>query len=46
MRKINCDVVVVGTGPGGFMAAKTCAKYGGEIGRSVKLMKREEIVCR
>jgi len=28
MKKINCDVVVVGAGPGGSMAAKTCAKYG------------------
>jgi digeranylgeranylglycerophospholipid reductase len=28
MRKINCDVVVVGAGPGGSMAAKTCAKFG------------------
>ncbi|BDC35900.1 NAD(P)/FAD-dependent oxidoreductase [Candidatus Methanoliparum sp. LAM-1] len=28
MRKIKCDVVVVGAGPGGSMAAKTCAKYG------------------
>lgn len=28
MRKINCDVVVVGAGPGGSMAAKTCAKAG------------------
>jgi len=27
MKKINCDVVVVGAGPGGSMAAKTCAKY-------------------
>ncbi|VUT26990.1 MAG: Putative thiazole biosynthetic enzyme [Candidatus Methanolliviera sp. GoM_asphalt] len=30
MKKINCDVVVVGAGPGGSMAAKTCAKYGTE----------------
>jgi len=28
MKKIKCDVVVVGAGPGGSMAAKTCAKYG------------------
>jgi len=28
MKKIRCDVVVVGAGPGGSMAAKTCAKYG------------------
>jgi len=28
MKTINCDVVVVGAGPGGSMAAKTCAKYG------------------
>ena len=28
MKKINCDVVVVGAGPGGSMAAKTCAKCG------------------
>jgi Dehydrogenases (flavoproteins) len=28
MKKINCDVVVVGAGPGGSMAAKTCAKSG------------------
>jgi len=28
MKKINCDVVVVGAGPGGSMAAKTCAEYG------------------
>ena len=28
MKKINCDVVVVGAGPGGSMAAKTCAKFG------------------
>ncbi|VUT25721.1 MAG: hypothetical protein MASP_01128 [Candidatus Methanolliviera sp. GoM_asphalt] len=27
MKKINCDVVVVGAGPGGSMAAKTCAKF-------------------
>jgi 2,3-di-O-geranylgeranylglyceryl phosphate reductase (EC 1.3.99.-) len=28
MKKLSCDVVVVGAGPGGSMAAKTCAKYG------------------
>ena len=28
MKKINCAVVVVGAGPGGSMAAKTCAKFG------------------
>jgi Dehydrogenases (flavoproteins) len=28
MKKIRCDVVVVGAGPGGSMAAKTCAKCG------------------
>jgi len=28
MKTINCDVVVVGAGPGGSMAAKTCAKFG------------------
>jgi 2,3-di-O-geranylgeranylglyceryl phosphate reductase (EC 1.3.99.-) len=28
MEKLSCDVVVVGAGPGGSMAAKTCAKYG------------------
>jgi Dehydrogenases (flavoproteins) len=28
MKKIRCDVVVVGAGPGGSMSAKTCAKYG------------------
>jgi Dehydrogenases (flavoproteins) len=28
VEKLSCDVVVVGAGPGGSMAAKTCAKYG------------------
>lgn len=28
MRKLNYDVVVVGAGPGGSTAARTCAKYG------------------
>ena len=28
MRTIQCDVVVVGAGPGGSMAAKYCAEGG------------------
>ena len=28
MKKINCDVVVVGAGPGGSMAAKTWLSLG------------------
>jgi digeranylgeranylglycerophospholipid reductase len=28
VEKLSYDVVVVGAGPGGSMAAKTCAKYG------------------
>ena len=28
MEKLSCDVVIVGAGPCGSMAAKTCAKYG------------------
>ena len=38
MKKINCDVVVVGAGPGGSMAAKTCAKFG----LDTVLVEREE----
>ena len=46
MKKINCDVVVVGAGPGGSMAAKTCAKSGLDtvlvIGGEVYMIKKSK----
>ncbi|RLI01612.1 NAD(P)/FAD-dependent oxidoreductase, partial [Candidatus Bathyarchaeota archaeon] len=31
MQKYNCDVLVVGAGPAGSMAAKTAAELGGDV---------------
>jgi digeranylgeranylglycerophospholipid reductase len=48
MKKINCDVVVVGAGPGGSMAAKTCAKFGLDtvlVERKEKPGKPNAMIC-